>query len=88
MGGKRFNVGDLVYYNDFEVGDLVYYNGFEIFEARKKYIGIVIEHALKEDSYDPGRVADHYNIFWFDSSLTTRMHYSNILKVYDEKVRG
>jgi hypothetical protein len=84
VDGERFNVGDLVYYNDFEVGDLVYYNGFEIFEPRKKYIGVVVGQTFEEHY----RGEDHYNVFWFDSSLTTRMHYANILKVYDEKGRG
>ena len=65
----------------FDVGDLVYYKGFEIFEPQKRYIGVIVGHSM----YAAGLI--HYTVFWFDSCLTTRVHYSNILKVYDEKGR-
>ena len=65
----------------YNIGDLVYYNGFEVFEPRKKYIGVKVNQTFEEHYCGE----DHYNVFWFDSCLTTHVHYSNILKVYDEK---
>ena len=65
----------------YKPGDLVYYNGFEVFEPHKKYIGVVLGQ-LYEDYYPENE--DHYDVFWFDSRLTTRIHYANITKVYND----
>lgn len=68
----------------FVIGDLVYYQGFDIFERHpaKRHMGIVIA--------GPGAVgavhAPHsYYVFWFESSLTTRMHRDNMKLVYETK---
>lgn len=65
----------------FKCGNLVYYNGFEVFAPPKKYIGIVLEQKF-ERYYPDGE--DHYDVFWFDSGLTTCVHYANMMLVYDE----
>jgi hypothetical protein len=63
---------------EFVVGDLVYYQGFEIFEPRKRYIGVVIGYDMH------AAPLQHYEVFWFDSGLTTSMYHDNIILVYEK----
>ena len=65
----------------FVVGDLVYYQGFDIFERHpaKRHMGIVVGDP--SDAHAP----HSYYVFWFDSSLTTRMHRDNMKLVYETK---
>ena len=64
---------------NFAVGDLVFYKGFEIFPTRnmRRHLGIIVE----APSGLPHRVS--YRIYWFESRLTTRMHYDMIELVYE-----
>jgi len=69
----------------FEIGDLVYYKGFNIFPTEtpaRLHMGIVVQCPLGMPH------ASSYLIFWFESSLTTRMHYDMITLVYDDKVKS
>jgi len=65
----------------FVVGDLVYYQGFDIFERHpaKRHMGIVVGDP--SDAHAP----HSYYVFWFDSSLTTRMHRDNMKLVYGKE---
>jgi hypothetical protein len=65
----------------FVAGDLVYYRGFDIFERqpREDYMGIVVGLATGAEA------SNTYHIFWFKSSLTTRMHCDNMILVYETK---
>ena len=69
------------HFESFVIGDLVYYFGFEVFEPAERHMGIII--GLPFDSH-----ADNtYFVFWFTSSLTTRIHHDNIILVYDKTIR-
>ncbi len=61
----------------FIVGDLVYYFGHQIFENNDKHMGIIV--AVPDEGHDDNT----YYVFWFESSLTTRIHCDNMLLVYE-----
>jgi len=66
----------------FKAGDLVYYKGFNVFppdEPVRPHMGIVIQRPKGMPH------ASSYLIYWFESNLTTRMHYDMIELVYERK---
>ena len=76
MGGKNIDT-------HFKIGDLVYYRGFNIFPPEdasmgRQHMGIIVDvpNGL------PHEVS--YVIYWFESRLTTRMHYDMIQLVYEK----
>jgi hypothetical protein len=69
----------------FEIGDLVYYKGFNIFPTEtesRQHMGIIIRRPEGMPH------ASSYLIYWFESSLTTRMHYDMITLVYGDKAKS
>ena len=66
----------------FEIGDLVFYKGFSVFpteDGPRQHMGIIV----KRPDGLPHEVS--YVIYWFESRLTTRMHYDMIELVYDDR---
>ena len=76
MGGKNVD-------KRFVTGDLVYYRGFSIFPPEdsalnRQHMGVIVG---VPDGL-PHEVS--YVIYWFESRLTTRMHYDMIQLVYEK----
>ena len=67
--------------DQFVVGDLVYYREFEIFPrgSRPSHMGIII---AVPNGYPH---ASSYLIYWFETGLTTRIHYDMIELIHDRK---